>query len=133
MSEAHTTTTPEQAQTDEWAVFADNPQDLHSNLALIKRVEVPRYAVPTADGAELSREQRLSMAVYWAVKAEDSAYPMMGVAGSAQDYEMVEGQEFMVMTDLEEPMEFAYFEQNPTIDSCWNPNEETAAEFTGEN
>lgn len=119
MSQAHSTVRPEQTKTDTFAVFADNPQDPHSDLVLLKRVEVPRYPVPEAGAERLSFDQRLQMAVQWAVAADDTSVPP----------EMVEGQEFMVMHDLDEPMEFARFQRNPTVAGCWNPNEESVGEF----
>jgi hypothetical protein len=112
----HPTTTPKQAQTDTYAVFADNPQDPHPNLTLIKRVEVPRYTTRDEDGVEMGPDKRLQLAVQWAVTAEDSAAPP----------EMVEGQEFMVMHDLEAPMAFVEFQRNPAVAGVWNPNKDEA-------
>lgn len=119
----HPTTKPAQTETDTFAVFGTNPQDPSANMVLIKRVEIPRYAVPNNNGSKLSRDQRLQMAVQFAVTAEDS-YVYGPVEG-------VEGDTFYVMDDLESRMEPVAFEQNPAVAGCWNPNQESAAEFAG--
>lgn len=124
MSEAtHPTTKPEQVQTDTFAVFADARHDPASNLVLIKRVEVPRYSVPNDNGVELSKAKRTSLAVTFAVTASDTT----------PDPAMVEGSEFLVLSDIEAPMAHVPFERNPAVAGCWNPNEESVAEFAGVN
>lgn len=123
MSQAHPTVEPEQTKTDTFAVFGDRSAQLdrENDLVLIARVEVPRYPVPEAGAEPLSMGQRIGMAVQWAVTMQSTS----------PDPAMVEGEEFMVMHDMDEPMAFAEFERNPTVAGCWNPNEETAAEFSG--
>lgn len=129
MSQVHPTVEPEQHRTDTFAVFRDNTQ-FHGNLELIARVEVPRYAVPSDDGSELSRDQRLQMAVQFAV-TDDGAY-----IGSLEDpfvpeddLSNVEGEQFMVTDDLDDAMELAAFQRNPAVAGCWNPNEESVEEY----
>jgi hypothetical protein len=116
-TQAHPTVEPEQTKTDTFAVFSDNA--MADEMALIRRVEVPRYSVPTSDGVELSFGKRLSLAVAFAIEAEDTSPPP----------ELVAGNEYMVMHDIEDAMEFTQYEQNPAFDATWNPNEETAKEF----
>lgn len=108
----HPTTKPAQVQTDEWAVFGDQAAqlDAHNDLVLIGRVEVPQYSQPNADGVELDRDKRLALAVHRAVEQNHRGAPP-------------EGEEFMVMTDLEEPMEFVQYEENPAFEGVWNPEE----------
>jgi hypothetical protein len=126
MTEAsHPTVEPAQTQTDTFAVFIDpgaSVGETYENIQLIKRVEVPRYSLPTENGVKLSQDKQLSMAVTFAVTASDST----------PDPEVVEGAEFMVLDDLDAPMKFVQFERNPAIAGCWNPNQETVAEFVDE-
>jgi hypothetical protein len=112
MAEAHPTSTPKQAQTDTYAVFGDQSAQLdpHNDLVLIGRVEVPRYTQPSADGVKMDKGKRLALAVYRALKQSHHEEPFPG-------------EEFMVMTDVEEPMAFAEYEQNPAFDGVWNPEE----------
>jgi hypothetical protein len=117
MVEAHQTTTPEQARTDEWAVFGDQSAqlDAHNDLVLIGRVEVPRYSQPTVDGVRLDTSKRLALAVHRAI--------------AQSHHEPLGGEEFMVMRDLDTPMDFVRYEQNPAFDAVWNPEsgEQSAA------
>jgi hypothetical protein len=115
MAESHPTSEPEQVQTDTFAVFTDNPQDPHPNLTLLKRVEVPQYSQPDEAGVRLDLDKRLQLAVQWAVTAEDS--PVV-------NYGMVEGDEFMVMHDLNKPMAFVEFQRNPAVAGVWDPSED---------
>lgn len=117
MAHSHPTVVPIQATTDEMAVFWDDPQDTVSDLTLVARVEVPRYAVPESGAKRLSFDQQVSMAVQFAVTER---FPDVNVG--IESLSELEGAEFMVMHDLSEPMAFATFERNPTVAGCWNPN-----------
>jgi hypothetical protein len=118
----HPTTEPEQMETDTMAVFADNPQDPTSNLVLVGRIEVPRYDQPDSDGELLDTGTRLEVAVHRAIQSEDTSFPA-GHIPVEEQMELVDGQEFMVMTDIEEPMSFAQFDMEQDFDHIWNPNE----------
>lgn len=133
----HPTAEPVQTATETMAVFADGGLGNESDLHLVKRVEVPEYSLPTTDGvalgrpsgsrstasvsdlSRLGRDKQLSMAVTFAVTAPDSA----------PEPELVEGEEFMVLDELDAPMKFVEFERNPAIAGCWNPNQESPAEY----
>jgi hypothetical protein len=123
MAEAHPTSTPEQAQTDNYAVFGDQSAQLdsHNDLVLIGRVEVPRYSQPNVDGVRLDTSKRLTLAVHRAIEQNWRGEPP-------------EGEEFMVMRDLDAPMDFVQYEQNPAFDGVWNPEsgEQSAASTADE-
>jgi hypothetical protein len=133
MAEAHPTTTPKQAQTDEMAVFGDRSAqlDAEADLVLLARVEVPRFAKREAGAAELSKGKRLALAVKFAVESAESSGRSSTVGKRSEPKSdhtspppmMVEGEEFMVMDDLEGPMhEVPYDAGNPTLNEVWNPN-----------
>lgn len=113
MATTHLTDEPEQSKTDTFAVFGDQSAQLdpHNDLVLIARVEVPRYSQPNADGVKLDYSKRLALAVYRAVQQNYRRTPP-------------EGEEFMVMTHVEDAMEFAQYEENPSFDGVWNPEED---------
>jgi len=113
MTEAHPTVTPKQSKTDTFAVFGDQSAQLdgHNDLVLIGRVEVPRYTQPSADGVQMDAGKRHALAVYRAVQQNWRNAPP-------------EGEEFMVMYDVEEPMAFAPYEENPAFAGVWNPEGE---------
>jgi hypothetical protein len=114
----HPTTTPEQAQTDEFAVFSDTPG--RANLELLGRVEVPTHSEPTADGERLTEHERLALAVHRAVTAEDTFVP--DAMGNEVAPEELTGEVFMVMTGMDDAMEFCSFTQNPPVDA-WEPDQ----------
>lgn len=119
----HPTTTPEQLETDAFAVFRSLPGQ--ANLHLIKRVEVPQYSQPNADGEQLSRSEREQLAVQFAVVADDSHIEGPdGYTIGPNRYGQIEGEEFLVMHDVEEPMQHVPFQRNPAVAGVWNPNEE---------
>lgn len=113
MTEAHPTVTPKQSKTDTFAVFGDQSAqlDAHNDLVLIGRVEVPRYTQPSADGVEMDTGKRLALAVHRAIEQNWREEPP-------------EGEEFMVMTDVEESMAFAEYENNPSFAGIWNPEDD---------
>lgn len=123
MAEAHPTSTPKQAQTDTFAVFADAGAQLDrsNDVRLVARVEIPRYTQPSADGVKMDTGKSLALAVYRAVQQHHYI-------------DAVEGMEFMVMTDVEEPMDFVSYEENTAFDGVWNPEsgEQSAASTADE-
>jgi hypothetical protein len=123
MSEAHPTVTPAQLETDTFAVFRSLPGE--PNLHLIKRVEVPRYSQPNEDGVELSRSKREQLAVQFAVTADDSHIEgPNGYTIGPNRYGEIEGEEFLVMHDVDAPMQHVQFQRNPAVAGVWDPNEE---------
>lgn len=117
MSQAHHTTEPEQVETDTFAVFA-----WATNLELIKRVEVPRYSQPASYGTELSRDKRLSLAVYRAVNSEQTMIP--NPFKNRHDHVAEEGREFVVTDDLDGDFETVEYEENPAFEGVWNPEKD---------
>lgn len=131
MAEAsHPTVVPAQTQTDTFAVFRDNPRN--PNLTFIQRLQVPRYTRPSSTGVEMGRDKRLQMAVQFAVTSDSSFIESPSDPDVPADLSKIEGEKFYVTDDLDSPMEPVAFERNPAIAGCWNPNEESAAEFVDE-
>jgi len=112
MSQENPTVQPEQVQTDMWAVFSKKSAHLkpHEDLVLIRLFEVPRYTQPHGDGEELSYGERLSLAVY---RAFDNR----------QRVDVTDGEEFMVMTDPEEPQEFVSYHHDFDDEHIWDPTD----------
>lgn len=119
----HPTTTPEQAKTDTFAVFRDSPAN--QNLELIGRVEVPTHTQPSADGREMSKGEREKLAVYRAVTREEShiegpdGYPL-----NETTLHQIDGEEFLIMRDVDKPMKFAPFTAESWYHDVWMPEED---------
>lgn len=125
MAQAHPTVEPEQRETDTFAVFRAMPGK--PNMELIANVEVPRYSQPDASGVELDTSKRLSLAVARAVERDDTFIESAHDSGVEVQagYEYIEGEEFMVMHDLDKPMDFVAYVQNPAFEGVWDPEEES--------
>lgn len=122
MAEAHQTSTPRQVQTESYAVFRDLGEP---NLRFIGQIEVPRYSQPTADGVELSRAKRLSLAVARAVESDETFIEnFMDPNVEQDDLSEIEGEEFLVLTEVGEDLEHVAYEQNPAFDGVWDPDQE---------
>jgi hypothetical protein len=123
MASNHTTVEPEQTTTDTFAVFRDET-DFHGHLELIASVDVPRYSQPNETGVKLDTDKRLSLAVARAVESADSF-----IASTTDpfveldEYETIEGEKFGVMRELGGGIEWVAYEQNPTFDGVWDPEE----------
>lgn len=102
----HTTAEPEQTKTDEMAVFGDQSAqlDAQSDLVLLSRVDVPQYDSPDASGEKLSAGERYEIAVAKAIRARDDV-----------PAEMLDGQEYMVLYDLEKSMAHAQYDDSLDI------------------
>jgi hypothetical protein len=111
MSEAHPTTTPEQLETDTFAVFRDFPAN--QNLELIDRVQVPRHDQPNESGGEMRVQTRKQLAVMLAVENERTFIESFNNPHSeVENYQDIAGEEFMVMHDVEAHMQHVPY--NPT-------------------
>jgi hypothetical protein len=102
----HTTAEPAQTKTDEMAVFGDQSAQLDPNedLVLLGRYDVPRYDSPDESGNELSAGERYAIAVAKAIRDRDDVPP-----------EMLDGEEYMVLYDLEKPMAHAQYDDSLDI------------------
>jgi len=97
-TDAHPTHVPEQAQTDTYMVFDAIP--IRPNMALIGRVDVPRYSRPDQHGVELDRDKRLSLAVHRAVDQAPACV----------------GHTFLVLDELDGDYERVEYTENPAFD-----------------
>lgn len=119
MSEAHPTTTPEQLETDAFAVFREVPGE--SDLKLIERPDVPSYDGSNEDGEQLSQSTRMQLAVMHAVEADGtSIYPEgTKTLSMTRDVPVSDGEEFMVMHDVEESMTFTPYRDDEALRETW--------------
>lgn len=120
----HSTTQPEQVQTDHMLVFRDET-DFHGNLELIKQVEVPRYSQPTEDGVRLDHDKRLALSVARAVESGGSFVSSLDdpfVELGPDQLDQIEGEAFAVMRDMSDrTFEWVEYEQNPAFDAVFDP------------